>query len=184
MIRTVKFALCRNPANSQTIGYYATQQNAAYNHAVDVLNREPELPKRSGRNHPDAMNKRITAWRQMDRQKADAPYHIHQQGSEQAWEANQRLQQSRTERLERVRTGHRQRGGSQAPRHPFPSAYPVTPFPQARPTQHDHHGPKAFRDRRRLPNPHQPPVQILTTATHSSDPELAGYPINPAGSSE
>ena len=31
-----------------------------------------------------------------------APYYIHQEGGEQAWEANQRLQQSRTERLERV----------------------------------------------------------------------------------
>jgi len=102
MIRTLKFALCRNPDNSRAIGYHATQQNAAYNHAVDVLNREPNLPKRSGRNHPDAMNKRITAWRQADRQKADAPYHIHQEGSEQAWEANQRMQQSRAERLERI----------------------------------------------------------------------------------
>ena len=102
MIRTLKFALRHNPANSRAIGYHATQQNAAYNHAVDVLNREPDLPKRSGRNHPDAMNKRITTWRQADRQTADAPYHIHQEGSEQAWEANQRLQQSRAERLERV----------------------------------------------------------------------------------
>ena len=102
MIRTLKFSLRRDPANSRSIGYHATQQNAAYNHAVDVLNREPALPKHSGRNHPDAMNKRITAWRQMDRQKAGAPYHIHQEGSEQAWEANQRMQQSRAERLERV----------------------------------------------------------------------------------
>ena len=48
------------------------------------------------------MNKRITAWRQASRQIADAPYHIHQQGSEEAWEANQRMQQSRAERLERT----------------------------------------------------------------------------------
>ena len=77
MIRTLKFALRRDRANSWAIGYHATQQNAAYNHAVDVLNREPDLPKRSGRNHPDAVNKRITAWRQGNRHKADAPYHIH-----------------------------------------------------------------------------------------------------------
>ena len=102
MIRTLKFALRRDPASSRAIAYHATQQNAAYNHAVDVLNREPDLPKRSGKNAPDAMNKRITAWRQNNRQIADAPYHIHQQGSEQAWEANQRMQQSRTERLERI----------------------------------------------------------------------------------
>ena len=61
MIRTLKFALRCNPVNSRAIGYYATQQNGAYNHAVDVLNREPALPKRSGRNCPDALNKRITA---------------------------------------------------------------------------------------------------------------------------
>ena len=60
-IRTLKFALCHDPANSRAIGYHATQQNVAYNHAVDVLNREPNLSKRSGKNFPDAMNKRITA---------------------------------------------------------------------------------------------------------------------------
>ena len=102
MFRTLKFALHRDPENSRAIGYMATQQNAAYNHGVDVLNREPELPKRSGKHAPDAMNKRITAWRQEDRQRADAPYHIHQEGAEQGWEANQRMQQSRAERLERI----------------------------------------------------------------------------------
>ena len=60
MIRTMKFALRYDPANGQAIGYHGTQQNAAYNHAVDVLNREPNLPKRSGKNHADAINKRIT----------------------------------------------------------------------------------------------------------------------------
>ena len=67
-----------------------------------MLNREPNLPKRSGQNHPDALNKRITVWRQANRQKADAPYYIHQEGGEQAWEANQRLQEARTARLERI----------------------------------------------------------------------------------
>ena len=61
MIRTLKFALRYDPANSRAIGYYATQQNVAYNHAIDVLNREPSLPKRSGKSHPDAINKRIIA---------------------------------------------------------------------------------------------------------------------------
>ena len=102
MIRTLKFALHYQPANSQAIGYYATQQNAAYNAAVDVLNQEPDLPKRSGRHHPDALNKRITAWRQRNRQRADAPYYIHQQGAEEAWEANQRMQQARDDRQQRI----------------------------------------------------------------------------------
>ena len=77
MIRTMKFALHRDPDTSRAIGYHATQQNTAYNHAVNALNREPTLPKRSGRNHPDAMNKRITPWRQANRHEADAPYYIH-----------------------------------------------------------------------------------------------------------
>ncbi len=102
MIRTLKYALRYHPANSRAIGYHATQQNAAYNHAVDVLNREPPLPKRSGRNHPDALNKRIIAWRQANWQTADAPYYIHQQGAEEAWEANQRMRDAREGRLERV----------------------------------------------------------------------------------
>ncbi len=101
-IRTLKSSLRFDPDNSRAIGYYATQENAAYNAAVDVLNREPDLPKRSGKNAPDAINKRITAWRQANRQSADAPYYVHQQGAEDAWEANQRLQAARAERLERV----------------------------------------------------------------------------------
>lgn len=53
-------------------------------------NRQPNLPKRSGRNHPDAMAEQITAWRQGNPHQADAPCHIHQDDSEQAWEANRR----------------------------------------------------------------------------------------------
>ena len=101
-IRTLKFALRYDPANSRAIGHYATQQNTAYNVDGDVLNREPSWPKRSDRNHSDALNKRVTAWRETDRQKADAPYHIHQEGGEQVWEAKQRLREARAERLERI----------------------------------------------------------------------------------
>ena len=60
MFRTLNFAVQRDPANSRAIGYHATQMNAAHNVAGDMLNGEPELPKRSGKNHPDAMGKRIT----------------------------------------------------------------------------------------------------------------------------
>ena len=73
MIRTLTFALRRDPDTSRHIGYYATQQNLAYNHAVDVLNREPHLPKRSGQNHPDALNKRITVWRRPTGKKPTHP---------------------------------------------------------------------------------------------------------------
>ena len=102
MIRTLKFAVQHDLANSIAIGYHATQMSAAYNVAVDVLNRQLELPKRSGKNHPDALNKRITAWRQTNRQQTQAPYYIHQEGAEQAWEANQRMRDSREERLKRI----------------------------------------------------------------------------------
>ena len=106
-IRTLKFAPRYDPANSRAIGYHATQENAAYNHAVDVPNREPEPPKRSGRIHPDALDKRATAWRQANRQKADAPYCIHQQGAAEAWEVNQRMREARQEPKHRDTRPHR-----------------------------------------------------------------------------
>ena len=83
--RTLKFALRRNPANSQAIGYLATQQNSAYNHAADLLNREPHLPKRSARVTPMPSTSASPSGRQAKRKKANAPYHIHQQGAEEAW---------------------------------------------------------------------------------------------------
>lgn len=48
MIRTLKFTLCHDPTKS----YHANQQNAAFNHAVDILNRQSDLPKRSTRITP------------------------------------------------------------------------------------------------------------------------------------
>ena len=103
MIRTLKYAVRHSPQNAQAIGYYATQQNLAYNHAVDILNREPELPKRSSKYCPDALGKRITKWRQENRSITQAPYHIHQLGAEQAWQANYLLQISRSELLARIK---------------------------------------------------------------------------------
>ena len=101
MIRTLKYAVRHSPENAQAIGYQATQQNLAYNHAVELLNREPELPKRSSPHCPDALSKRNTKWRQENRSITQAPYHIHQLGAEQAWQANHLLQQSRAELLGR-----------------------------------------------------------------------------------
>ena len=102
MIRTLKYAVRHSPENAQAIGYQATQQNLAYNQAVDILNREPQLPKRSSPNCPNALSKRITAWRQENRSITQAPYHIHQLGAEQAWQANHLLQISRSELLARI----------------------------------------------------------------------------------
>ena len=61
MIRTLKFALRRDPASSQAIRRCATKRNADYKHAVEVLNREPSLPKRSAHGYTDATSKHITA---------------------------------------------------------------------------------------------------------------------------
>ena len=99
MIRTLKFALRNDLAESKAISYHATQQNAAYNLAVYVVNREPELPKRSSRSHPYAMNEQVARWRKSNRHQAQAPYYIHQEGAERAWEAKQWLQAVRAERL-------------------------------------------------------------------------------------
>ena len=103
MIRTLKYAIKHSPANAQAIGYQATQQNLAYNQAVDILNREPELPKRSSPNCPDALSKHTTKWRQENRSITQAPYHIHQLGAEQAWQANHLLQISRSQLLARIK---------------------------------------------------------------------------------
>ena len=103
MIRTLKYAVGHSPANAQAIGYQATQQNLAYNHAVDILNREPDLPKRSSLQQTNALGKRITAWRQENRSITQAPYHIHQLGAEQAWQANHLLQISRSQLLARIK---------------------------------------------------------------------------------
>ena len=65
----------------------STQQRLAYNQAVNVLNREPYIPKRAVKGSRYGLNKRITRWRNTDlveRRMDLAPYHIHQQGSEAA----------------------------------------------------------------------------------------------------
>ena len=98
--------LVNNPETSRTIGWLASQQRLAYNHAVEELNRRPDMPKRAKRGSAHGLNKLLTAWRQANPEAATAPYHIHQQGSEAAWDANQRLQDSREQRLARVEKAH------------------------------------------------------------------------------
>ena len=102
IIRSKAVQLVNNPDTSTLIGYLTSQQRLAYNHAIDILNRRPNIPKRARENSRFGLNKTLTAWRQKNRTTATAPYHIHQQGSEAAWEANQRLQQKRGDRLDRI----------------------------------------------------------------------------------
>ena len=94
--------LVNNPETSRLIGWLTSQQRLAYNHGVSILNRIPAIPKRAKKGSNHGLNKAMTAWRQANPDTATAPYHIHQQGSEAAWSANQLLQQSRDQRLGRI----------------------------------------------------------------------------------
>ena len=94
--------LVNSPETSALIGWLASQQRLAYNHGVSTLNRTPDIPKRAKKGSKHGLNKAMTAWRQTNPDTATAPYHIHQQGSEAAWTANQLLQQSRDQRLGRI----------------------------------------------------------------------------------
>ena len=100
--RSQTLHLVNNPETSTQIGWLASQQRLAYDHTVSTLNRTPAMPKRAktGSNH--GLNKTMTSWRQAQTDTATAPYHIHQQGSEAAWDANQLLQQGRDQRLGRI----------------------------------------------------------------------------------
>ena len=181
MIRTLTFALRRDPDTSRHIGYYATQQNLAYNHAVDVLNREPNLPKRSGQNHPDALNKRITVWRQANRQKADAPYYIHQEGGEQAWELALGQSAITGSSYGTTRTHRQSRGpwrSTQAPRHPPTSPHPGSSQPQTTPPQPHHHRPAALPSQQRRKDPRQPTVRFLRHASNPPEPQIPGHPLH------
>ena len=45
--RTAVLPLVNNAPTSRVVGYLASQQRLAYNHAVNNLNREPSIPKRA-----------------------------------------------------------------------------------------------------------------------------------------
>ena len=100
--RSQTLRLVNGPDTSDQIGRLASQQRLAYNQAVDTLNRTPGIPKRAEKRSNFGLNKIITKWRQANPDVATAPYHIHQQGSEAAWNANQLLQFNRTLRLNRI----------------------------------------------------------------------------------
>ena len=100
--RTVILPLVNNSATSTIIGRLTSQQRLAYNQAVNILNRESNIPKRAHKGSSFGLNKRITAWRNASPDEASAPYHIHQQGSEAAFAANRLMALHHSERLERM----------------------------------------------------------------------------------
>ena len=102
---TVFVRLRYSPETARVIGELAAQERLAYNQAVNILNREPDMPMRASKGGSYGLNKRITRWRReklTETCRKAAPYHIHQQGSEAAWLANQRMREKRAERQERM----------------------------------------------------------------------------------
>ena len=103
-IETRIFRLHHDADVSARIGYLASQQRLAYNHAVDVLNRTPDIALLKSPRNPDGLLGQITLWRRHD-ERAYAPYVIHQSGAQQAWLANSLMKQERNARLIRLENG-------------------------------------------------------------------------------
>ena len=62
-IETRIFRLHHNAAVSASIGYLASQQRLAYNHAVDILNRTPNIALLKSPRNPDGLLGQMTLWR-------------------------------------------------------------------------------------------------------------------------
>ena len=60
---TTLVRLNNTPETSRVIGWLTSQERLAYNQAVNVLNREPHIPKRAQKGSRHGLNKRITRWR-------------------------------------------------------------------------------------------------------------------------
>ena len=102
---TVFVRLRNSPETARVIGNLAAKERFAYNQTVNILNREPDIPMRASKGGSYGLNKRITIWRNeklTETCRKAAPYHIHQQGSEAAWLANERMRENRAEREEQV----------------------------------------------------------------------------------
>ena len=173
--RTVKLPLVNTDAGSRLIGYLASQQRLAYNHAVHVLNHEPSMPNRATTGSSYGLNKRTTAWRNQDPKARHAPYHIHQQGSEAAHLANQSLIESRIKRLARIEAAHAR--GNQ----PHPSD--ARPHRRTLARRSRKHGPQTLtiRARQFIPpsaaTPSPSPASITSSASGAHSPTTS-WPYN------
>ena len=98
-IRTLVYPLEHDPETSTSIGYLASQYRLAYNWAVSVLNREPNIPfHRRSRGHKDTLLGRVNTWSRED-SRASAPRAIHQGGAWGAYLDNKLLQVQRNSLL-------------------------------------------------------------------------------------
>ena len=105
MLFTICTPVLPNQGTSRAIGELTCQQTAAYNRAVALLNRGITIRKRSTRKEPRGFNKLLTDWRHQQKFLRKVPYSIHQDGWEQAWEANERMRNEarlRHKRIERA----------------------------------------------------------------------------------
>lgn len=108
-IRTEIHRLRYDPQSSAAIFRLACQQNAAYNQAVDILNRKPAIGKllsgvrgKDGkRKSPDGLFGNIKGWRAGNLGPA-APFVVHQQGFDDAFKSNLLLRTAYRERQERI----------------------------------------------------------------------------------
>ena len=109
MLTTICTPVLTDPDASQAIGALLSQQTAAYNQAVTLLNLGLTIRKRSTKKEPHGFNNLLTKWRHQEAHLRKVPYSIHQAGWEQAWEANERMRQQAT--LRRRRLEHAQSQG-------------------------------------------------------------------------
>ena len=103
-IETRIFKLRHDPDTSARIRHLASQQRLAYNFAVNVLNRTPNIALRRSPRHPNGLLGQLTVWKYEDK-RANAPYIIHQGGAQQAWFANDLMKRDRQARLQRIANG-------------------------------------------------------------------------------
>ena len=105
MLFTIITPVLPDRNSSRAVGELLCQQTAAYNQAVTLLNRGIIIRKRSTRKEPRGFNKILTDWRHQQPDLRKVPYSIHQDGWEQAWEANERMRDGarlRHKRIERT----------------------------------------------------------------------------------
>ena len=105
MLFTIITPVLPDRNSRRAVGELLCQQTAAYNQAVTLLNRGIIIRKRSTRKEPRGFNKILTDWRHQQPDLRKVPYSIHQDGWEQAWEANERMRDGarlRHKRIERT----------------------------------------------------------------------------------
>ena len=106
MLSTIVARVLPDPSSSRAIGELVSQQTSAYNEAVTRLNRGISIPKRSSKKDSRGFNQLLTKWRHEEPYRRHIPYSIHQTGWEQGWEANEKMRDDATRRINRIARCH------------------------------------------------------------------------------